>query len=746
MKELSVVLPVKLSLDRLDLIDRLSFLTLDNRIPDSIEFVAVDDGSPQEFAVLIERKCKELGIRYLRIDSENEHFSVGRVRNISAQSLDSKFIMFQDVDLMPYDGFYESALQECYIQELDKYADRFVMFGVVYLTQLASDEFLACNKDIRKNLFLKYLFEHNKDKIEKHSTGTSVTIWRRDHYLCTGGNDPEFQGWGFEDLEYACRAMRRNRTFALPSSYTTDYRNFMTISEYKGWKSMYRLYGDMTFNKGMVLFHYWHEIDHNSAYLKQKEKNKLLFNKKIEQFAKTGVEPAYLPILSKGKTLMFKNNPWTLNRWVAPNLGEIIVIAEDCFDDKKLLSFIHEKNIDRVVFHNPYATEKMMELYFTVKQHNIDFIVCERGALRDSVFIDPHGFNADSYSYDPAHWDVELSELKRKKTLQYIVQEKYISDSLEQQNEKLGEEQLRAKLKISSGKKILFVPLQRPSDTVIKYFAGPIGSYDNFISLVNSLAHTLPLDWDIVVKRHPLEVQDPDIKGVIFANDENIKSLLEISDATLLINSGVGVLSMIYDKPVFVAGDAFYGHEGITHKVKNIQDLITGLDKFKPDREKVLRFLSFLINDFYSFGEFVTRTVPWVDGTKMTATTAINYYCVRYPNQDEMVLERNKLVLVPGNSLLFDRYRNPNGDIRLGEVKNNELKKKNNEPHDGKKIATIVKTNVLENTNEVIYMENKPEELYERVSKKITKLKNDPKSFLDDSQFKVLKFIGKVVK
>ena len=738
MDTLNVVLPVRISEDRLDLLDRLAYFMLDTEIPDTISFTVIDDGSNASSSFLIQQKCMELNINYHKIDSEKDHFSVGRVRNVAAQLTDAKYIMFQDVDLMPYNGFYQHALNECYIQKLDKYADRFIMFSVVYLTEEASKEFLDTPESFRKNLFLNYLFENNKEKIEKFSTGTSVTIWRRDHYLCTGGNDPDFEGWGFEDLEYACRAIRRNRKFPLPNQFNLDYRNFMSIQEYKGWKSIYRLYGDITFQKGIVLFHKWHPVDNKSSYIKQKENNKKIFESKLAQFAKDRTEPKPLPRLSKGKSLLFRSNPWTLNRWIAPNLGEVLVIDEDRFDSQLLIDFIYENEISRVVFHNPYANDKLIELYNTVKTYNIPYLVCERGALRDSVFLDPNGFNADSKSYHPDYWNHDLSDEHRNATIEYIRNEKSSHESLEHQNKKLSKSELRKALGISEGKKILFVPLQRPSDTVIKYFSGAIGSFDNFISMVAGLAYALPRNWKIVVKKHPLEIETPKIEGVYYADEQNIKALIELSDAVLLINSGVGVLSMLYGKPTLVAGSAFYAHPDITYHVQNTNDVLNGLS-FKPDNEKILRFLSYLINNFYSFGTFKTRIVDWIDGSKMSATSEINYYCVRFPNEPEMILECSTVPQITSSSLLFDRYRDPNNNIRLGDTV----------PDTKKPALPPVKQTSLSNTinNSSTEIVGKDIPLTpSRFTKKLNKFKNNPGLFLRDSKSPVLKMLGKFIK
>jgi len=751
MSELNVVLPVRVSEDRLDILERISYFALDSKIPDNVFFTVVDDGSSKQHAKLIEQKCADLNIKYLRVESEKEYFSAGRARNHAAQNIDSKLIMFQDVDLMPYDGFYEQALNECYIQELDRFADRFVMFGVVYLTEIATKEYLNTKKNFHKSLFLNYLGENNKEKIDKFSTGTSVIIWRRDHYLCTGGNDTEFEGWGFEDLEYTCRAIRRNRKFPLPNQFLLDYKNFMTIQEFKGWKSVYRLYGDITFNKGIVMFHSWHPVNPKSPYIKRKVDNKALFEKKLSDFSREKIEPASLPRLSKGKSLVFRSNPWTVNRWTSPNLGEVVVIDENRFSSSSLINFILQNNISRVIFHNPYASDKLIELYNVVRDRNIPYIVCERGALRGSVFLDTNGFNADSSSYNSEYWDKEISFNERENVVSYIKDEKNNSDSLEIQKEKISKNKLRKKIGISDGKKVLFVPLQRPTDTVIKYFSGPIRSYENFISLIRALAYALPEDWEIVVKKHPLEIESPEIQGVYYANHENVKSLIELSDTVLVINSGVGVESMIYGKPVLVAGRAFYNHKGLCLSVSSVEDVLKGLF-FKPDDEKTLRFLSYLINDFYSFGVFKTRVVDWIDGSKMTATTAIDYYCVRFPNEEEMFLERSEDPYIKTSSILFDRYRDANGNIRFGatvsEIKTTKKLVKKDSTSEYKKDSTseYKKDSTSEYKKDSISEYGKEKASISPLSRKLRKLKRDPGLFLRDTRYPLLRNIGRLIK
>lgn len=735
MHDLTVAIPVRLSKDRKDLFERLAYFNLDTEIPQSVRFAVVDDGSPVEVMPDLEAECNRLGIKYLRIDSESRSFSVGRARNFAAQAVESMYVMFQDVDLMPYPGFYREVLAECAVQQLDRYADRFVMIGVVYLTESASREFLNTEASLRKSKFLEALLEDDESSIEKFSTGTSVTIWRRDYYLSTGGNDPDFEGWGFEDLEYACRAIRRNRRFPMPEAFQEDYRNFSKIQEYRGWKSVYRLYGDITFHKGIVMFHRWHDVEHSSLYIQGKDRNKRLFQEKLQKFAKNESEPDALPRFSKGRSLLFRDNPWVLNRWIAPNLGEIIVVSENDFELDSFSEFIKERGISRVVFHNPYANEKMLRLYNFVRENKIEFLVCERGALRDSVFLDPRGFNADSTSYSSRYWDCPLTNDESERIRSYIIREKIDDDSLEEQSSKLSLPELRAKLGLKPGRKVLFVPLQRPSDTVIKYFSGSSNGYQAFVDLLTEVSHSLPVDWDLVIKKHPLETEYPLVDGAYYANDENVKGLLELSDAVFLINSGVGVLGLIYEKPVFHFGEAFYGQDGLSLRITSSVEIISGLGSFKPDSEKVLRFLSYLVSHFYSFAKFRTRRVPWEGGGEMTATTAIEYYRVRFPGEPEMVLERRSAPIVSSRSILFDRYRNPDGALRHGKStqRTTDRSQSSADPSIVKNAKPRVRSDQLVDSVGVF-------------KRKFNKLRRTPALFFADSKNSLLRMVGRLFK
>jgi predicted glycosyltransferase involved in capsule biosynthesis len=742
-KKLTVILPIRVSQDRLDAIDRIGFVRQDISVPENVDFLVVDDGSSQEFSIKIQEKCEELGIQYQRIDSSWDVFSIGRARNLGVQVARTPHVMFQDIDLLPYPGFYQSVLHEIEVQQLDNFADRFLMFGVIYLTQEATKEFFQVEAHKRKSLFTQYLLENNVRKIEKFSTGTSVTVWNRHYFLASGGNDADFEGWGYEDLEFACRAIRRAKRFPLPEEFGLDYRNFQTISEFRGWKSIYRLFGDITFQKGMVLFHGWHPVEQDGNYIKAKDRNRKLFEKKLTEFKELGIEPPPLPMPERGKTVIFRKNPWVDNRWIAPLLGEVVYLDEDEFLPETLIAFAKENNVTRILFHNPFANEKMIGIYSAVKESALEYIVCERGALPSSVFFDASGFNGESDSYNERHWRFELSQIQIDNIELYIREIKASNETLESQPNRLGANGFRRKIGVGSYKKILFVPLQRPSDTVIKYFSGQIEGYENFLVMLRRLLYTLPNDWCIVAKRHPLETESPDLPGVIYADDFHINDLLTASDAILAINSGVGLLGLIFEKPVLTCGLAFYCHAGVAAHVKDHDDVVKELRHPTFDRGTRLQFLHYLVFKFYSFADFKTRTVKWQDNSLMTATTSIDYKILRFPGLPGVNLERRAQAEISDNSILFDRYRDWDRSIR--RTRRNS----------GVPIASQAKVlaagvlkksgglQVLSTDLTVIKHSNGSSPLWLR---RLNKLKNNPVMYLRDSKFRILRSVGWSIK
>ncbi|WP_423455398.1 glycosyltransferase [Ottowia sp. VDI28] len=742
-KKLEIIIPFRWTNKRTDLYERIKFSFLDSLLPDCVGVTVSDDGSPLEVKEYMERVCRENGINYVYTYSEYSPVCMSRARNNAVTHVESDFILFQDADLIPYKGFYRDVLIEIEAQRITQDSANFLMFGVVYLTKEATQAFFETPEDYRKNVYFNYFLEDDSSVVEKFSTGTSVTLFHRHYYLSRGGYDEDFVEWGYEDLEFNLRCIRALKKFPLPENFMKDIGTFRNIDRYEGWKSIYRLFGDLTFNKGMVMFHAWHEIDNDSSYMKKKAVNGELFVKKIKGFLSHGAEPQPLAMMERGRTLCFSaTNPFIFNRKTAPFFGEVLVANELELDASSIKSYVRENNVSRILFHNPYANEHRLKIFNAVKKYKIPFLISERGALRDSVFFDDTGFNADSTRYDYRYWSKDLTERQYAHVKSYILHEKSIDASLEDQPARIGVDALRRKLGIQRSKKVVFVPLQRPSDTVIKFFTQQIGGYDNFLQVIREAAERLKNEYVFVLKRHPLELETPKVDGVIYADETNVKDLLELASTVYILNSGVGVLALMYGKQVIIGGEAFYESDKLVSKACTSDELIASIRKGDTASEDdKIKFIHYLISEFYSFGHFETRKIPWEGGGNMTITSKIDFYQIRIPALAESNYLRSR-ELFKRSSVIFDRYRAPPPVAKPAVPAPAPAAQ-------GEKFTKPAQAPQKAGTgNALIVVDAKPEQINKEAGstkKKLKKLKDNPRRFFQDSNSMVVRKIGSLM-
>ena len=632
--KLSIIITLK-TVEHYDMIHRLNYRILqDDALAELVEFVVVDYNSHQAGA--LKHKCVELGFNYIHVTADDSFFNAGKSRNIGAIYSKGTFICHEDIDLHGYgDQYYRDLLDEIDINNLEENNKNFISVPVIYLSEDASTEFFNTPERLRKSKFLHYLLINDRSKFTFYMPASSVIIIHRYYYLMIGGYNEDFKGWGLEDLEYAFRITQNAHQFHQPAQneVLVTKPDFSMQYDYAGWRTRFRLHGDLLGKKGIVLFHIHHPIDRTWRNSSKHQNNKALFDRCVKNFLSQGNYLSPLPYRAQ-RTLLFGKGCFAYNNAMIPLWGDIDIRGYEYFDDINIIDYIKENKIDQVIFTNPYANEKRLSTYNTIKDNNISFHVIERGALNDSLFIDSTGFCCESSLYQAQYWDKTLSQHDYQKTLQYIENEKNTSFALEKQDQRKNTKQIKQELGIAEFKKILFVPLQSRSDTTVNFFAGDIGSYDNFISLLNELSSLLPHDWQLIVKRHPLSKVEENINNAKFVDDYHIKDIIELSDYILLMNSGVGVLATIWNKPVIYTATAFYANKQLNRKAVSAQGVLDILNSgFKPKEEDCIKFIGYLINEFYSFGKMKTKLANYTEQSNLTITESIDIYHLNYKKQ-----------------------------------------------------------------------------------------------------------------
>lgn len=174
----------------------------------------------------------------------------------------------------------------------------------------------------------------------------------------------------------------------------------------------------------------------------------------------------------------------------------------------------------------------------------------------------------------------------------------------------------------------MFVPLQVQSDSVILHFTREPFSFDGFLEIVEFGGGIA-----FVAKKHPLssKINKKAYKNIVFAPDDtNLLDLLALCECVLTLNSGVGVYAMLAKKPCIVCGKAFYHFCGLNLKARDRESLVLALrevlqGQFVFDEAKCLRFIHYLRNEFYSFGESFYKSGRG-QGRKYRRVCRIDFY------------------------------------------------------------------------------------------------------------------------
>ena len=597
----------------------------------------VDYGTPDAFRHELDGlECEQ--VKVIRHEATDDIFSIGHARDIGVQHATDAIVMFHDVDFFASTAMYERIHAEVGSRKMVTNAYDFFCVPVFFLSESGSDLALRLVEEspAADHELHRHLYQSTAGVVEFPAYGSSAIVVNKNHYSGIGGHSREFYGHGAEDYDILHRLSSYYPKGPRTADYYLDLKSNQ-ISSYKGFRAYFALYGLDIFAKGIYFVHLWHPKRTIPGY-QQSNRNFTLLADLMRRFDKSREQPHPLGNLSdkrRGLILMKpESSSFRAIRHALPSLGDFDVIPEEDFKDvRSLILFCERNGVDNILFLNPYANEHRLCLYLGVRASGLKYYVFDRGALPNSWFFDPNGFNFDSSSYKSENWDSPLSVEQEKIVENYIVDLRNSEDALEENGKRKSARHYHDHYAIGR-RKVLFVPFQRPSDTVTNYFAGASKSVFGFQDWVAFIAANLSRsEWVVICKNHPLDQDLPKIEGVLYAEmDTHIHDLLELSDKVLLMNSGVGVLAMGFAKPVICASQAFYAHDGIAYSAFSKENALKLIqDDLVVDQDKIKRFYSYLLKSVYSFGKTQYRRTIAQDGSQRNMVESILFETIRFP-------------------------------------------------------------------------------------------------------------------
>ncbi|KIT14252.1 glycosyltransferase [Jannaschia aquimarina] len=609
--KLTAIVPVRLGASVFE--GEARFRSIVSNVPkDTFDVLVVDFGSSAEEAGRINEICDGIeGVHVVRVEAEDRAFSIGEARDIGVQHARTDIVMFHDIDFTAPPEMYRKIHAEAYGRRMDVNAYDFFCVPVLFLSEAGTETWREEHDTLQADELIygwhARVIEGAHGFVDSIAYGSSAIVANRHTYLAQGGHNRQFYGHGAEDYDLLHRLADTCRKGPRTARYYED-RKSNNITEYAGFRPYFALYGIDVFQRGVFFVHLNHPRRRIPDYFQSRRNFEILRNVMV-QFDRSGYRPDPLEDVQSDERTLLLVEPDSRSdramRFAKPDMGRIHRVPEARFTDVDgVLRYVDDHAITRIGFLNPYGNRLRRHIYEGVRARGLPLWTFDRGALPDSWFFDPGGFNADSATYHVPNRPAELTPEERLKIDRYVRDLRISGATLESNGSRKGPEYWRQVLGLGN-RNVIFIPLQRPNDTVIRFFAGDVGRVETFASWIDSLSERLdPSRWEIVVKKHPLEDTVPPLANAhVVPDDANIYDLIELAEKVVLINSGTGVLSMAFDTPVITCGQTFYDVEGATYAASNAKRLIELCETdLAFDRDAARRFLFHLTDRVYSFG------------------------------------------------------------------------------------------------------------------------------------------------
>ena len=284
----------------------------------------------------------------------------------------------------------------------------------------------------------------------------------------------------------------------------------------------------------------------------------------------------------------------------------IDVITQALLILESILAKIQKSSPDFLIGWNGNGPHFIFLMKVAAKIKNLPIFHIERGLLPDTLVFDPQGVNYKSTiagSYLPL-----INSEEQIAAAQYIndfaSNGKTIVETLANKNSSRAE--ILKDIHLSESDKFVFFPLQIEGDSNI-VLNSPI--YKRMQQVIEDLIEvTNDLNVHLVCRPHPennisIEELRNYYPGVIFDNKLHLHTALKNSVANVVINSTVGLESLILGTPTIALGHSTYSGKGITYDAfhkDQIRDHLSGILKGNHDHQRAKQKTERLIHLLFS--------------------------------------------------------------------------------------------------------------------------------------------------
>lgn len=595
-------------------IDRLEALsTLYDQLP---EVVIVDFGSDEQYATKIKSICEEDGFSYRYVDDKGV-YSASKARNAGFCSAKTEFVFFTDIDFVYPTDFFSRLARTISALTREGQIDTILMCSAVHLSEASTSSYVSMQaaeqSDFLELIGHRAIYTGFGEDVQFVAPYSNNFLIHRDLFALSGGYHENFRGHGSEDFEFISRLNYYTQHHVVPTKLSHDFggplrAEFFNQQSYEGFRAINAvtcLAGEL---QGLKAYHLYHPTSNDDGWRAENDWRRDRLSNVMAEYVSDQRGLLAVDSLDRDKRVLCICKQADHWGYFAPLrlLGyRIDVISEATAEIlAKAAADISANVYDALAIFNPYMKSHaaFKPLYLLAKE-KVQTIVVERGALPGTIYY------ASDVAYVAPEYGQEAFEAFVPTSDQVATAGSYMRElrsgeaRLEVSHDYQRTAEKHAALGAASKKKI-FIPLQLPEDMAVTMFVRPAQSYADFQA---SIAHLGAYeDVIFIVKPHPLSKVDLAVvpeNVVVLDRMDNIHAIIDISDAVIAYNSGVSLLAMAHEKPVYTIGNAYFNKGGAARWADNmgaaIVDFLSGPWQASPDAiRRVFAWLDHLYSRF----------------------------------------------------------------------------------------------------------------------------------------------------
>jgi predicted glycosyltransferase involved in capsule biosynthesis/tetratricopeptide (TPR) repeat protein len=596
--------------------------------------VVLDFGSSDPFASEVAAICSANRLAYYH-EPDTETYSPAAAHNRGFERCETDLVFFCDADCFgPSDMFGRMASIATSLK-MKSIIDTPMVLPVYHLNEAETKSFFDIGKGEEQSRFLDALSyyaplaEYKKEENFFIVPYSNIFLINRRMFSLTGGYDERFRGHGSEDFEYLTRLGLYIKNIPLPDKLTKDQygplrKEFFGARPYTGFRRFLEAMAKPAENFGLRVFHLYHERSKKEDWGAQSDWKREKMNEAFDVYIGSEhnlLSVDFLKRPRKAACLCKHVDQWGYYTPLREAGYQLLPVFDDHPESiQKITEGIVSGDIQALAIFNPHmkSHSKFKQLVLLARERGLEVIVIERGALPGTIYYDTEvAYDSPSFS-EETFLAEEFSPEEIEASRAYIANLRAGGETLESMDSYEKTAAQHAALAAMTGP-IGFIPLQLEDDMAVTMFLKGDQSYPEFTSSLDSVIEGNP-EITFVIKPHPLSKIDalrPKKNLIIASRDDNVHFLLDAASFVVCYNSGVGLLSLLHEKPTATIGNAFYNLAGAGACCSSLSDAVTRFREGKlaaPSPEIIERIAAwFTLRRYSSFiatdriSEFATR-------------------------------------------------------------------------------------------------------------------------------------------